>query len=95
VRPKNIVCLGNDRELSAFSILATWLNIPNEAIESCVPAGSFRDGRWFDASVPLPRDSSPPLTCRVIGVPHPSRFAPSEALRQFLEREAQHHRSRS
>jgi hypothetical protein len=85
VRPRTIVCLGNGA-LSSFGLLAGWLKMSRDAIASCGPSRSFRDGKWFDAQIHL-EGVVPSSKVRVIGIPHPSRFGLSQALCRFLVRE--------
>lgn len=83
VRPKTIICLGNG-SFSSFSILKEWLNVR----EHHNYGRSFRDGKWFDSTIRLEHLPYLQFRCRIIGLPHPSRFAPSEMLSEFLIREA-------
>ncbi len=74
VKPKLIVCLGNGQRLSSFSLLKDRLKVSK--VSYCGNGKSFLDGRWFE---------SEELECKVVGVPHPSRFGISVTLEQFLK----------
>lgn len=65
-----IICLGNGNDESSFSFLRHALNVDASAV---VVNGSYRHGKYFDVG-----------DIRVIGIPHPSRFAVSEQLKIFL-----------
>ncbi len=80
VRPKFIVCLGNGDGMSSFSLLASVANgIPRHSYFG--QKKSFRDGKWFDGVFDVDGGQ---LVCKVIGVPHPSRFGISQNLEKEL-----------
>ena len=70
VRPRIVLCLGNGRSLSAFGLVRSKCvgKISNESSDQ----RSFRDGKWFDGSLPLNNGSM--RSVHVVGAPHPSRF---------------------
>jgi uncharacterized protein len=68
VRPKWIVCLGNQEDASSYSLLRGRCG-------SCIPLGDytdFRKGKVFKGSLPISKHES--LDVHVLGLPHPSRF---------------------
>jgi len=84
VQPRVIVCLGNGEKLSPFSILRDHFK-PKSVLFVRKP--DFRDGKYFDAKISLSEyTEAPPFACRVIGVPHPSRFKVTAELKNFLSR---------
>lgn len=81
VKPTLIVCLGNDENVNAssFSLMKKWTctqdsNVTREDCRNQV----YRRARylkWFDAKIALGSDEDQStLFCRIVGVPHPSRF---------------------
>ncbi|MDR3558994.1 MAG: hypothetical protein P4L58_01155 [Candidatus Pacebacteria bacterium] len=84
VQPRVIVCLGNGEKISPFSILRDHFK-PKSVLFVRKP--DFRDGKYFDAKISLSQyPEAPPFVCRVIGVPHPSRFKVTAELKNFLTR---------
>lgn len=79
VRPKVIIAFGYGKRTSAFGFLAreVGVNAPSPIDET-----NPREGRTICARIPL-RNSS--LSVRVIGVPHPSWFAPGPKLSGLLQ----------
>ncbi len=78
VRPKLILCLGNSDTPngSSFAALRAAMGLNGERGES----QNYRDGKYFVAVAPWDLTSN----VFVAGVPHPSRFAASEGLLDFL-----------
>jgi uracil-DNA glycosylase len=77
VKPSLVLCLGNG-DGSSFCLLRTKAIALPPVTE--IGAG-FRDGRFYDATFRV--NDGTTLGCRVLGLPHPSRFVLSAALRSF------------
>jgi hypothetical protein len=84
VQPKAIICLGNGCKLSSFSILQSRFKhglvqfIDKENMD-------YRHGKYFDAKISVRNCET--FKCRVVGIPHPSRFDMTEKLKCFLKNE--------
>jgi hypothetical protein len=81
VRPSVIICLGNGAgpRPSAFNLLRRQGALhKHTGVSEC--GNGFRDGRWFEAS--LPADDGPRFL--VLGIPHPSRFPLTDQLKKFI-----------
>ena len=78
VRPKLILCLGNSESPngSSFAALRAAMGLNGARGES----QNYRNGKYFVAVAPWDRTNN----VFVAGVPHPSRFAASEGLSEFL-----------
>ncbi len=82
VQPNLILCLGNGDGLSAFSLLRSEF-IGNPTYQPCGPNG-FRDGKWFEGRVVVNQNGPKEHECKVIGIPHPSRYVLTQSLQEYL-----------
>jgi hypothetical protein len=95
VRPKLIVCLGNDERdnASSFSLMKEWMGAQGSTVhrEDCRHPHHLRPKyvKWFETTVTVgSQEDQSPLPCRVVGVPHPSRFeiVKLDRIRSLLEK---------
>lgn len=85
VRPKTIICLGNNDGLSAFSLLLASRNVHRHEVQFVDEKGmSFRHGKYCDLKIQV--DDGSELNVKAIGIPHPSWHNPSKEIKEFLEK---------
>lgn len=94
VKPRLIVCLGNDERdnASSFALMKEWMGAQDRTVhrKDCKHPGRRRTKfvKWFDATVTVgSQEVQSSLSCRVVGVPHPSRFeiVKLDRIRSLLE----------
>lgn len=70
VRPRVILCLGNDEGLSPYALLRRSSSVQVLSSEN----RAYRTGKYFRARIQLEQGY---FDITAFGVPHPSRFEPS------------------
>ena len=80
VTPEVVLCLGNGYGKSSFRYFQEWAE-ESRSIGNLADTEDFRDGKFREAMYP----GIGPI--RLVGVPHPSRFSPTEQFYYRFQRQ--------
>ncbi len=85
VRPKWIITLGRGWQKSAFALLLKEGGKTHKDVKYTDKMDGRTHGRYFEADLPLGGATSERLPVNVLGIPHPSYYAISDGLKEFIK----------